>query len=147
MGLKKEQIAEIRADILYFLYRNNYWQNRHTPKINICNKLSQHPCKEINTGLKKLYKDKLIRYKKTNHGDDVYLNIHEKSKIEEEIKDKDQMIYVADGIVDFTFKMDAETSITIGTDLVQYVTDHDRGIQFKLGNTDAIIDLNRSIRE
>ena len=71
MGLDEEQEAEIRADILYFLYRNNYWQKRHTPKTNICNKLSQHPCKEINTGLKKLYKDKLIRYKKTNHGDDV----------------------------------------------------------------------------
>ena len=57
------------------------------------------------------------------------------------------MIYITDGIVDFTFKMDDETSITLGTDLVQYVTDYDRGIQFKLGNTDAIIDLNRSIRE
>ena len=86
MGLKKEQIAEIRADILYFLYRNNYWQKKKKKKINICNKLSQHPCKEINNRLKKLYKDKLIRYKKTNHGDDVYLNIHEKSKIEEENK-------------------------------------------------------------
>ncbi len=68
MGLDEEQEEEIRADILYFLYRNNYWQKRHTPKSNICNKLSQHPCKKINTGLKKLYKDKLIRYKKTNHG-------------------------------------------------------------------------------
>ena len=57
------------------------------------------------------------------------------------------MISVADGIVVFTFKMDDETSITIGTDLVQYVTDYDRGIQFQLGNTDAIINLNRSIRE
>ena len=57
------------------------------------------------------------------------------------------MIYITDGIVDFTFKMDDETSITLGTDLVQYVTDYDRGIQFKLGNTDAIINLNRSIRE
>ena len=93
MGLKKEQIAEIRTDILYFLYRNNYWQNRHTPKINICNKLSQHPCKYINTRLKKLYKDKLIRYKKTNHGNDVYLNIQEKSKIEDEIKDKLEQLY------------------------------------------------------
>ena len=57
------------------------------------------------------------------------------------------MIRVWDDIVDFTLKMDDETSITVGTDLVQYVTDYDRGIQFKLGNTDAIIDLNRSIRE
>lgn len=37
---------QIREDILYFLFRNNYWQNRHTPKSNICNKLSQHPCKK-----------------------------------------------------------------------------------------------------
>ena len=50
MGLDEEQEVEIRADILYFLYRNNHWQKRHTPKSNICNKLSQHPCKEINTG-------------------------------------------------------------------------------------------------
>ena len=78
---------------------------------------------------------------------DEYINAFREVKIEEEIKDKDKMIYVADGIVDFTFKMDDETSITLGTDLVQYVTDYDRGIQFKLGNTDAIIDLNRSIRE
>ena len=78
---------------------------------------------------------------------DEYINAFRVVKIEEEIKDKDKMISVADGIVDFTFKMDDETSITLGTDLVQYVTDYDRGIQFKLGNTDAIIDLNRSIRE
>ena len=93
MGLYEEQEAEIRADILYFLYRNNYWQKRHTPKTNICNKLSQHPCKEINRGLKKLYKDGLIRYKKTNHGDDVFLNIHEKSKIEKEIQHKLDELY------------------------------------------------------
>ena len=93
MGLNQEQREEIRVDILYFLYRNNYWQNRHTPKSNICNKLSQHPCKEINKGLKKLYKDKLIRYKKTTHDDDVYLNIHKKSQIENEIKDKLDQLY------------------------------------------------------
>ena len=77
---------------------------------------------------------------------DEYINAFRNVTIEE-IKDKDKMISVADGIVDFTFKMDDETSITIGTDLVQYVTDYDRGIQFQLGNTDAIIYLNRSIRE
>ena len=32
MGLDEEQRAEVREDILYFLYRNNYWQKRHTPK-------------------------------------------------------------------------------------------------------------------
>ncbi len=36
--------------------------------------------------IKKIIQRQLIRYKKTNHGDDVYLNIHEKSKIEEEKK-------------------------------------------------------------
>ncbi len=93
MGLNQEQQAEIRADILYFLYRNNYWQNKHTPKSNICNKLSQHPCKEVNKQLRQLYKDKLLRYKKTHHGDDIYLNIHEKSKIENEIKHKLDQLY------------------------------------------------------
>ena len=78
---------------------------------------------------------------------DEYINAFRNVTIEEKIKDKDEMISVADGIVDFTFKMDDETGITVGTDSVQYVTDYDRGIQFKLGNTDAIIDLNQSIRE
>ncbi len=86
-------INQIREDILYFLYRNNYWQNRHTPKSNICNKLSQHPCKKINKELRQLYKDELIRYKKTNHGDDIYLNIHKKSQIENEIKYKLNQLY------------------------------------------------------
>ena len=93
MGRKQEQEAEIRVDILYFLYRNNYWQNRHTPKSNICNKLSFHPCKEIFKVLKKLFKDKLIRYKKTNHGDDVFLNVREKAKIEKEIEHKINNLY------------------------------------------------------
>ena len=78
---------------------------------------------------------------------DEYINAFRDVKIEAEINDKDKMIFVADGIVDFTFKMDDETGITIGTDLVQYVSDRDRGIQFQLGNTDAIINLNRRIRE
>ena len=86
-------INQIREDILYFLYRNNYWQNRHTPKSNICNKLSQHPCKKINKELRQLYKDELIRYKKTNHGDDIYLNIHKKLQIENEIKYKLNQLY------------------------------------------------------
>ncbi|MCR4895625.1 MAG: hypothetical protein K5891_02500 [Lachnospiraceae bacterium] len=78
---------------------------------------------------------------------DEYINAFRNVTIEEEIEDKDKMEFIADGIVDFTFKMDDETGITIGTDLVQYVTDYDRGIQYRLGNTDAIINLNRSIRE
>ncbi len=78
---------------------------------------------------------------------DEYINAFRNIKIEEEIKDEDKMIRVWDGVVDFTFKMDDGTGINIGTDLVQYVTDYDKGIQFKLGNIDAIIDLNRRIRE
>lgn len=94
MGLNKQQQLIIRTDILYFLFRNNYWQSRHTPKSNICNKLSQHPCKYIDKELKKLYKDELIRYKKTNHGTDIYLNIHKKSTIESEIEDKLNQLYI-----------------------------------------------------
>ena len=78
---------------------------------------------------------------------DEYINAFRDVTIEEKIKDKDKMISVWDGIVDFTFRMDDGTGITIGTDLVKYVTDYDRGIQYKLGNIDAIINLNRSIRE
>ena len=78
---------------------------------------------------------------------DEYINAFRNVTIEEEINDKDKMISVWDGIVDFTFKMDDGTGITVGTDLVQYVTDYDKGIQFKLGNIDAIINLNRRIRE
>lgn len=81
--IEKRTKSKTPSGHIIFLYLNNYWQNRHTPKINICNKLSQHLCKEINTGLKKkLYKDKLIKYKKTNHGDDVYLNIHENDTVD-----------------------------------------------------------------
>ena len=78
---------------------------------------------------------------------DEYINAFREVKISEEIKDKDKMIFVADGIVDFTFKVDDETGITIGTDLVKYVTDDEREMQFHLGNTDAINSLNKRIRE
>lgn len=93
MGLNKKQQNEIRKDILYFLFRNNYWQSRHTPKSNICNKLSQHPCKYINKELKKLFKEEYIRYHVTNHGNDIFLNIHKKSQIEDEIKEKLDQLY------------------------------------------------------
>ena len=63
-------VNQIRVDVLFFLFRNNYWQNRHTPKSNICNKLSQ-----------------------PNHGKDIFLNIHKKSQIEREIKDKLDQLY------------------------------------------------------
>ncbi|WP_304092870.1 hypothetical protein [Methanobrevibacter ruminantium] len=62
-------------------------------KINICNKLSDIPCKYINKELKKLYKEEFIRFKKTNHGEDVFLNIKKKREIENEIEDKLNKLY------------------------------------------------------
>ena len=94
MRLSDEQRNEIRKDILFFLFRNNYWQSRHCPQVNICNKLSQHSCKHINKELNKLFKEKIIRYYPTAHGkDDVYLNIRKKAEIEAEIKDKLDKLY------------------------------------------------------
>ena len=88
MSKIEEDRQEIRERILFFLYRNSYWQKRHTPKINICNKLSDIPCKYINKKFKKLYKEEFIRFKKTNHGEDVFLIIKKKREIENEIEDK-----------------------------------------------------------
>ena len=93
MSKNEEDRQEIRERILFFLYRNSYWQKRHTPKINICNKLSDIPCKYINKELKKLYKEEFIRFKKTNHGEDVFLNIKKKREIENEIEDKLNKLY------------------------------------------------------
>ncbi|MBO6123273.1 MAG: hypothetical protein J6P09_05495 [Methanobrevibacter sp.] len=94
MRLTEKQRKEIREDILFFLFRNNYWQSRHCPEVNICNKLSQHSCKHLKKELKKLFKDEIIRYYPTAHGkDDVYLNIHKKAEIEAEIKDKLDKLY------------------------------------------------------
>jgi hypothetical protein len=76
-----------------------------------------------------------------------YISAFRDVKIAQEIDDKEEMIFTADGIVDFTFIMDDETQIIIGTDLVQYVSDYDRGIQFHLSNTEKIIGLNKRIRE
>lgn len=92
--LDKKQESVIRKDILFFLFRNNYWQSRHCPKSNLCNKLSQHSCKHINHVLKKLFKAEIIRFYPTAHGkDDIYLNISKKAQIEEEIKDRLDKLY------------------------------------------------------
>ena len=74
----------VQEDILFFLYQNRYFNKRHTPISNICNKLSQIPCKYIKNELKNLYKLELIRFKKTKHGNDVYL----KKEIENIISEK-----------------------------------------------------------
>lgn len=78
----------VQEDILFFLYQNKYFNKRHTPISNICNKLSQIPCKYIKNELKNLYKLELIRFKKTKHGNDVYLNVRMKKEIENIISEK-----------------------------------------------------------
>ena len=78
---------------------------------------------------------------------DEYINAFRNVVIEEEITDKDKMNYVADGIVDYTFIVNDETKITIGTDLTEYITDRNRGIQFHLGNTEQFNNLNKKLWE
>ena len=63
----------------------------------------------------------------------------------EEITDKDKMIYVNDGIIDYIFIVDDDTKIIVGTDLTEYITDGNRGIQFHLGNTEKFNDLNKKL--
>lgn len=70
-----------QEEILFFLYQNKYFNKRHTPISNICNKLSEIPCKHIKNELKNLYKLNFIRFNKTNHGTDVFLNIKMKKKL------------------------------------------------------------------
>lgn len=83
----------ISKEIVYFLYRNHYFNKRHTPISNICNKLSVFPCKHIKKELSNLNKAHIIRYKKTNHGTDVYLNVKLKKDIENIISDKIDSLY------------------------------------------------------
>lgn len=83
----------IQEEILFFLYHDKYFNKRHTPIVNICNKLSQITCKYIRKELKNLYKLKLISFKKTKHGNDVFLNISKKKEIEEIISKKLDSLY------------------------------------------------------
>lgn len=78
----------IQEDILFFLYRKNYFNKRHTPVINVCNKLSRIPCKEIKKELKNLNKLYLVGIKPTAHGKDVFLNIGMIDEIEKIISKK-----------------------------------------------------------
>ena len=87
-GVVNMETNTIMEDILFFLYRNHYFNKRHTPIINVCNKLSHLPCKHIKKELDNLYRTKIVRYKKTNHGKDVFLNIKMKKEIEEIISDR-----------------------------------------------------------
>ena len=74
----------IQEEILFFLYHNKYFNKRHTPISNICNKLSQIPCKYLKKELKILYKSEFVRFKKTKHGHDVFLNVKKKKEIDNE---------------------------------------------------------------
>ena len=83
----------IKEDILFFLYRNHYFNKRHTSVYNVCNKLSYIPCKQIKKELDNLYKLKIVGYKKTHHGKDVFfLNVKMKKEIEN-ITDKLDALY------------------------------------------------------
>lgn len=79
--MKDKNSDEIRVKILFFRWKNRYFNKRHTPITNLCNKLSEIPCKQINKEVKKLHAEKIIGFKKTNHGLDVYLNFKKKDNI------------------------------------------------------------------
>lgn len=76
-----------------------------------------------------------------------YIEAFRAVHIEEEIDEQDKMISVADGIIDYTFVLEGDVNVTLGTDLSEYVTDRERGIQFRLDNTNQLDDLNRRFWE
>lgn len=82
-----------REDILFFLYRNHYFNKRHCPIINLCNKLSHIPCKYIKKELNNLNKNFIIGFKATHHGKDVFLNVKMKREIENIISDRLDSLY------------------------------------------------------
>lgn len=71
-----------------------------------------------------------------------YIEAFRSVHIKEEIEEQDKMIFVADGIIDYTFVLEGDVKVTLGTDLSEYVTDRGRGIQFHLDNTNQLDDLN-----
>lgn len=92
-GVVIMKTSTIREEVLFFLYRNHYFNKRHTPVVNVCNKLSHIPCKLIKRELDDLIKIKIARYKKTHHGKDVFLNVKMKKEIEEIISDRLDALY------------------------------------------------------
>ena len=76
-----------------------------------------------------------------------YIEALRSAHIKEEIDEQDKMISVADGIIDYTFVLEGDVKVTLGTDLSEYVTDRGRGIQFHLDNTNQLNDLNRRFWE
>ncbi len=76
-----------------------------------------------------------------------YIEAFRAVHIEEEIDEQDKMISVADGVIDYKFVLEGDVKVTLGTDLSEYVTDRERGIQFHLDNTNQLNDLNRRFWE
>lgn len=79
---------EIEIKMVYALHRRAYYNKRHTPIKNVCNRLSYIPCKQINKAVKKLHKKGIIGIKKTFHGADIYLNHKKKAEIQDMISTK-----------------------------------------------------------
>ena len=77
---------EIQIKIIYFLREKKYIGKRHAPVGYVCKMLSKYPCKQIRKELKNLKKRGILQYKKTFHGNDVYLNIKMIKEIEEIVK-------------------------------------------------------------
>lgn len=76
-----------------------------------------------------------------------YIEAFRAVHIKEEIDEQDKMIFINDGIVDYTFVLEGDIKVTLVTDLSEYVTDRGREIQFHLDNTNQLVDLNRRFWE
>lgn len=85
---KNRNSDEIRVKILFFMWKKHYFNKKHTPITNLCNKLSEIPCKLIHKEVKKLHAEKIMGYKKTNHGLDVFLNHRMKDEIQKIIAER-----------------------------------------------------------
>ena len=79
---------KIEIKIVYALHRRAYYNKRHTPIKNVCNRLSYIPCKQINKVVKKLHKKGIIGIKKTFYGAYIYLNHKKKAEIQDIISTK-----------------------------------------------------------
>ncbi|WP_407381735.1 hypothetical protein [Methanobrevibacter sp.] len=79
---KNKSSNEVREKILFFMWQKRYFNKKHTPITNLCNKLSEIPCKSINKEVKRLHAENIIGYKKTHHGLDVYLKPSMKKEIQ-----------------------------------------------------------------
>jgi len=78
-----EYYNEIQKDIVSSLYLKRHIGKRHTPIENLCQRLSQYPCKTIKKELKVLHNKGLLNFKQTYHGKDIYLNSKKVKEIKE----------------------------------------------------------------